>query len=127
MCGALASHTGGSRAGAWGGVSGMSGRPRAAAGRGEPNDARQQVSALVCTADGPPPRSAIAARLVAGKLSLSTGDTFVVARPRAKRLSDGTATGGARSHAYEGADRRNRNAAVRTDLPIGRVIRATAL
>jgi signal transduction histidine kinase len=65
---------------------------------------------------------------VARKIGLSTGDTLVVVgSPGAKRLSHGAVTRPARSQAYEGDDRRNRTAAVRTDLPFGRVLRATAL
>jgi signal transduction histidine kinase len=67
---------------------------------------------------------------VAGKIRLSVGDSFVIAAPlgaeRARR-SDGTTAHPSGSHPYEGVDRRNRNAVVRTDLPIGRVLRATAL
>jgi signal transduction histidine kinase len=103
-------------------------RPRADVDGGEHNDVQQQVSALVCTADGPPPRRTITIRVVPGKLRLSTGDSLViVGPPRSKRMSHGTLTRSAGSQAYEGVDRRNRTAAVRTDLPIGRVLRATAL
>jgi two-component system, OmpR family, sensor kinase len=50
----------------------------------------------------------------------------IVGQRRAKTMAR-RATGSAGGRAYEGVDRRNRTAAVTTDLPLGRVWRATAL
>ena len=61
-----------------------------------------------------------------GRLRLSTVDSVViVGHWRAKGMARHAPPAGDRG--YEGVDRRNRTAAVTADLPIGRVVRATAL
>jgi hypothetical protein len=85
------------------------------------------VSALVCTDDGPPPRRIIVTRLVLGRLWLSTGNVSVIVGHRGSKSMAQRASVPSRHRAYEGADRRNRTAAVRADLPTGRIVRNTAL
>jgi signal transduction histidine kinase len=58
---------------------------------------------------------------------LSTGGSLLIVGQRRATGRTHRAPTAAATHAYEGVDRRNRNAAVTTGLPAGRVIRATAL